>query len=98
MIGKNRLSVIAGSADEQLRGAARAACAELEAARWSCVEDVRASFPSAASRGCSVTIELDERHRLVFEVNYENGVALIIYAGRALTGATAAIVERRRRS
>lgn len=97
MIGKSRLSAIAGSADEQLSGAARAACAELEAARWARVEDVRASFPSAELRGCSVAIELDEQHRLVFEVNYESGVALIISAGRALTGITAATADRRRR-
>ncbi len=82
MIGKHRLSALAGAADEHARGAARAACAELEAAHWTCADDARASFPFATLSERRIAIELDERHCLVAELNYEIGVALIISAGR----------------
>lgn len=83
LIGKSELHALARTRDRDLRAAALALCAELEAADWRAFEEVERAYPQATCARPRVTIHLDGRHCAVVTFNLDTGIALVEFAGLA---------------
>ena len=95
-MGAPALIAAAAGASPAARGACAAFWAELEAADWSCRDDVVACFPRASWRQDKLIVALDERVSIVVAFNYRLGIALIEFAGtRDARSATAPSRPRR---
>jgi hypothetical protein len=84
LMGASMLSRLAAMAGADIpRGAVAALHAELEAATWDACYDVLDQYPTAMINGDVITIPMGEGHCVCFVANYQSGMIVIEYAGRA---------------
>lgn len=81
VIGKSELHALARTNDRDLRDAVFALGAELDAANWRAIDDVRAAFPRARFAERRLTIDLNKRYCVMVALNLEVGVAFVEFAG-----------------
>ena len=81
VIGKSELHGLARTKDRDLREAALAFAAELEAASWRAGDHVLAAYPRGQLTGNCLIVNLDERHCVMVALNFVMGIAVVEYAG-----------------
>lgn len=84
LIGRPDLIAFASGEGGHLRDAIHALAAEVMAANWDCIDDVRRAFPLARFVSNRLVVDLDSHHCAVFAIHYEKGIAVVEFTGATL--------------